>query len=180
MKWFRKSVECEIDIIEPDEQLNSVFNTLNYSILAWLLLAVGPPLGWRWCFKCVNLVVLIYSAVYLVTLFSAVQDIMAESGVEAINFGSLKGVASLFRNTRVVLAGWTHYIAFDLFVASQCVQDSIRTGVPHFYMMLLLPVFLMAGPVGLVMYALLKVRDTRCFTFLAFVSIPYIDSLTSL
>ena len=46
----------------------------------------------------------------------------------------------------------THYIAFDLFVGRWMVLDALRSGIPHLAVAWLLPVTLMAGPVGLTMY----------------------------
>ena len=53
------------------------------------------------------------------------------------------------------MAGWTHYIAFDLFVGRWIVMDSQQAGVPHIAVAWLLPLTLMAGPCGLAAYLVL-------------------------
>ena len=45
-------------------------------------------------------------------------------------FSSLAGVASLFANRWLLLAGWTHYLAFDLLVGEWEVRDSRERGIP--------------------------------------------------
>ena len=50
------------------------------------------------------------------------------------------------------MAGWTHYIAFDLFVGRWMVLDASRSDIPHYAVVWLLPVTLLAGPVGLTTY----------------------------
>ena len=58
----------------------------------------------------------------------------------------------LFRNEWLVLAGWIHYLAFDLFVGAWEVRDSQDRGISHFLVIpcLLLTFFL--GPIGLLLY----------------------------
>lgn len=77
------------------------------------------------------------------------------------HFFSLKGVIQLFRSPRVVLAGWVHYLAFDLMVGLYIVQDAARHGLPHLWLLPLLLLTLMLGPMGLLAYLLLRmaVRD---------------------
>ena len=46
-------------------------------------------------------------------------------------FSSLAGVSALFDNPWALLAGWTHYLAFDLFIGGWEVRDAQRRGIPH-------------------------------------------------
>ncbi len=41
-------------------------------------------------------------------------------------FGSLAEVALLFSNPHILLAGWIHYLAFDLFIGGWEVRDAQR------------------------------------------------------
>jgi len=72
------------------------------------------------------------------------------------NFNSLAGVAALFTVPELLLAGWIHYLAFDLFVGAWEVKDSQAHNIPHWLIMPCLLVTLMAGPAGLVLYWLVK------------------------
>ena len=71
---------------------------------------------------------------------------------EGAGFGSLAAVQALFSKPRNVLAGWTHYIAYDLLIARGAVLDSHTRGVPWMLMTACLPLMLMVGPLGLVAY----------------------------
>ena len=44
-------------------------------------------------------------------------------------FGSLADVAMLFQRRELLLAGWIHYLCFDLFIGSWEVRDSQRNGI---------------------------------------------------
>ena len=46
-------------------------------------------------------------------------------------FGSLKEVTVLFSDPNLLLAGWIHYLAFDLFVGAWEVRDAQRHGIHH-------------------------------------------------
>ena len=67
-------------------------------------------------------------------------------------FNSLDSVMLLFTDRWLVLAGWIHYLAFDLFVGGWELADSRQRGVPHLAVapMLLLTFFF--GPIGFLGY----------------------------
>ena len=67
-------------------------------------------------------------------------------------FGTLDGVASLFTNRWMLLAGWIHYLAFDLFIGSWQVRDAREKGVPHLLLLPSLGLTFFFGPAGLVLY----------------------------
>lgn len=71
---------------------------------------------------------------------------------EGGSFDSLQGVATLFTVDGLLLAGWIHYLAFDLFVGSWEVEDAQARGVPHLAVIPCLAATLMAGPLGLALY----------------------------
>jgi len=67
-------------------------------------------------------------------------------------FGSLAQVAALFQNPWALLAGWVHYLCFDLFVGAWEVRDAQRRGVPHWALVPALGLTFLVGPVGLLVY----------------------------
>ena len=72
-------------------------------------------------------------------------------------FNTLAGVKSLFQNDALLLAGWIHYLAFDLFVGSWEVRDANRLGIHHLLVIPCLVCTLMLGPAGLLAYFVLRV-----------------------
>ena len=74
-------------------------------------------------------------------------------------FGSLTDVSLLFANPALLLAGWVHYLAFDLFIGAWEVRDAQRHGVSHLLVIPCLILTFMLGPIGLLLYFI--VRTTR-------------------
>ena len=71
-------------------------------------------------------------------------------------FGSLADVAALFRTPELLLAGWVHYLAFDLLVGTWIAEAAERAGMPRIAILLLLPPTFLFGPLGLLLYLALR------------------------
>jgi Domain of unknown function (DUF4281) len=76
-------------------------------------------------------------------------------------FGTLDEVATLFRAPGVLLAGWVHYLAFDLFIGRWILDDALARadGTSAARRALLLPVLLLTflfGPAGLLAWFALR------------------------
>lgn len=67
-------------------------------------------------------------------------------------FGSLADVATLFQKRELLLAGWIHYLCFDLFIGGWEVRDSQQHGIPHLVVIPCLIMTFMLGPIGLLFY----------------------------
>ena len=116
----------------------------------WLLLVLLPR--WKYSAQFVGPVLIpsILAVGYL-TLFAT-----NSSPSDFSKFSSLAGVKSLFQIDELLLAGWIHYLAFDLFVGSWEVRDAQRVGVPHLAVVPCLVFTFMLGPVGLLGYLVLR------------------------
>ncbi|MGD9723524.1 MAG: ABA4-like family protein [Pirellulales bacterium] len=127
--------------------------------LGWLLLILLP--WWRWTTTLITSVVIpgLLAFVYLVLfcLYFASDP----NGFAAFN--SLAGVKSLFQNDGLLLAGWIHYLCFDLFIGSWEVRDSQRLGISHLIVVPCLLFTFMLGPVGLLGYLVMRgIFARRC------------------
>ena len=71
-------------------------------------------------------------------------------------FNSLEQVTALFQNKYIILAGWIHYLAFDLFIGSWEVRDSQQHAISHWLVIPCLILTFMAGPAGLLLYFIFK------------------------
>lgn len=89
--------------------------------------------------------------VYMYLMLTNMGSTPADGG-----FGSLAEVKALFAVDALLLGGWVHYLAFDLFVGSWEVSDGQQEGIHHLLLIPCLALTLMAGPAGLVLYLLLK------------------------
>lgn len=88
---------------------------------------------------------------YAYLMVSNIGSAPAEGG-----FGSLAAVKALFTVDALLLAGWIHYLAFDLFVGSWEVADARSEGIHHLLVIPCLLATFMAGPAGLVLYCAIR------------------------
>ncbi len=130
--------------------LDQLFSLVGAAALAgWACLALAPvaprlliPLGG----------IAIPAALALVyTALIALNWGSAEGG-----FGSLDEVAALFRSRPILLAGWIHYLAFDLFVGGWIIRRARRDGMPHALPLICLPPTFLFGPAGLLAFLALR------------------------
>ena len=76
-------------------------------------------------------------------------------------FGSLPEVMALFTHPSIALAGWLHYLAFDLFVGAWEVRTARTGGIPHWAVIPCLVLTFLFGPAGLLAFAILRFTLTR-------------------
>lgn len=134
----------------PDADL--VFRLANgLALLCWLTLVVSPPSA-AWTPKvwllCGRVVPVALSAGYLLML---ALHWRGEGG-----FGSPAEVRALFDVPGVLVAGWLHYLAFDLFVGVWIAARSAQIGLPHLAVIPLLLLTFMFGPVGLLAFVIVR------------------------
>ena len=111
----------------------------------WALLVFRP--SWRWSTGVIPGIIVpvilgtLYTGLILTNFFGA------EGG-----FGSLADVARLFENRYLLLAGWVHYLTFDLFIGAWEVRDARRLRINHLLVVPCLLLTFLLGPVGLLLY----------------------------
>jgi len=71
-------------------------------------------------------------------------------------FSSLKAVAQLFNDPWLLLAGWLHYLAFDLLVGRWAARDAAERGISPWFVAPCLALTFMFGPAGWGAYCLLR------------------------
>ena len=72
-----------------------------------------------------------------------------------------RGGPRALRERRALAAGWLHYLAFDLFVGAFIARDGLERGVPALLILLCLPLTLLFGPLGLLLYLILRLALGR-------------------
>jgi hypothetical protein len=122
--------------------------------VGWLLMVFAPR--WKWTNKLVlsGVLPLLLGVIYL-TL------IIVFFGKSEGDFGSLQGVAKLFQNPYALTAGWIHYLAFDMFIGAWQVRDSQQHNISHHFVVPCLFFTFMLGPVGLLLYFVLRWFKTK-------------------
>lgn len=128
------------------EQLFSIVNLI--AMAAWLPLVFLPRA--RWASKVVPVAApLLLATIYVVLV--AVSLPSAEGG-----FSSLAGVKVLFDKPWALLAGWIHYLAFDLFIGGWEARDARRRGIRHLVITPALVLTFLLGPAGLLLYLAIR------------------------
>lgn len=123
-----------------DAQLFQMANTT--ALVSWIALAVQPRRVVAWLRYAVPGAL---AVLYIWAIATALPT--ADGG-----FGSLDEVKRLFTSDRAVLAGWVHYLAFDLFIGCWEVLDAQQRRVHHLLVVPCLILTFMLGPAGLLLY----------------------------
>ena len=137
--------------------LDLVFSAANVlAIAGWIMLAVLPGRAWAVDGVVAGLIPLLLSVAYagLIAAFW--------SGAEG-GFSSLNDVARLFETHGLLLAGWLHYLAFDLFVGAWEVRTARAEGIPHLLVIPVLVLTFLFGPAGFLLFMVIRavVRSAR-------------------
>ena len=75
-------------------------------------------------------------------------------------FDSLANVMALFTDPPVALAGWVHYLAFDLFVGAWITRTARAEAIPHLLILPCLVLTFLFGPAGLLAFFILRAGFT--------------------
>lgn len=123
------------------------------AFVGWMLLAAAPRtervLG-----------IVRYGVVGLICAAYAVLVALYLGRVEGGGFMSLAGVKALLSSDPVILAGWLHYLAFDLVAGLWIAGKADEMGLSRIIQAPFLFLTLMLGPVGLLaFYGVMTVKD---------------------
>lgn len=129
-----------------------ISNTI--ALIGWLLLLLLSPF-WPDTDKLIlGFIIILFALVYtwiMIEHFDP-QDVQ--------KFSSLDGIMSLFTNKASVTAGWVHYLAFDLLAGMWIKKNSEKFGIHHLLVVPCLLFTFMFGPVGLLLYFVIRLLKT--------------------
>lgn len=129
------------------EEIFRIANLL--ALCGWLLLLASPLLG-MWAERVAGYAwPLLFSILYtgLILAFWS----RAEGG-----FGTLQDVMRLLAKPELALAGWVHYLAFDLFIGGWEVRTARAEGIPFWIVVPCLSLTFLFGPAGLLAFAAIR------------------------
>jgi hypothetical protein len=133
---------------------DTIFSSGNFvAVAGWLLLAAAPRRRWA-TLTAGTIIPLALSLAYFAVL-------ALHWGEGRGSFASLRGVSDLFSNDWVLLAGWIHYLAFDLVLGTLETRDAVEHGISRW---LLLPCQLLTflfGPIGWLAYNAVRAVGLR-------------------
>lgn len=134
---------------------NQIFSVASLTaMIGWVVLIFFP--FWKEREKyIVGIIATLLCIAYTVIIFSAI-------GLNDLkSFGTLEGVMKLFTNEKAVLAGWIHYLAFDLLTGVFIHRNAQRHGINHWLIAPILFFTFLLGPFGLLLYLLLRWAVTK-------------------
>jgi hypothetical protein len=136
----------------PPETLFQIANPL--ALLGWLALALSPLAPRAAQLAAAVAIPLLLSLAYsgLVLAFWS----QAEGG-----FATLAQVQRLFEDPRIALAGWLHYLAFDLWIGAWATRTAQADRIAHLLLLPCLALIFLFGPAGLVAFAILRFTLAR-------------------
>ncbi len=134
---------------------DSIFGICNTIAMAgWIVLIAIP--WWTSADKfIIGIIITLFAIVYAFLLFSGFNF------ADASKFGSLSGVMELFRDPVIVTAGWIHYLAFDLLAGVFIRRNAWKYGISHWLVIPCLLLTFMFGPVGLLLYLIIRILATK-------------------
>ncbi len=131
--------------------LETLFSVASLMAMAgWLILLASP---WMpiWSNRIGGFVIpALLSVGYLLLL-------LLSQGSEDGGFGSLAGVVALFGQPQAVLAGWVHFLAFDLFIGAWQCRVARADGIAFVWVIPCLALTFLLGPLGLLAFLGLRV-----------------------
>jgi len=134
--------------------LETVFSFASFiAAFGWILLLILPSDS-RVKLLTSIIIPLALSVIYLGFIFLHFAD--APGGI-----GSLAEVKALFGKDELLLAGWVHYLAFDLFIGAWESRDSQRLQIPRLVMVPCYVMTFMLGPIGLLFYFAIRTAKTK-------------------
>ena len=139
--------------------------TNGFAFAGWAMLAFLPRRPFvhsAILFGCVGMLCLAYAAMFL-GLFGGFADPGRVSGAAPADLRdyTLPGLRNLFMSDGGVTLGWTHYLAFDLFVGLWVARDADAKGFSRWVQLPILFCVLMAGPIGLLIWLIVRERRAR-------------------
>ena len=129
----------------------TVFSFANMLALPMWILMIFLP---KW--KVTQFLIRYKMVPLLLALIYAVYITQALITGGMMDFGTLDSVMALFTDETAVLAGWVHYLAFDLLVGMWFLEQNKKFGLHQVLMGICLLGTFMFGPIGFLLFMILK------------------------
>jgi hypothetical protein len=136
------------------KSLSNLYKLVNVvAAIGWVILIFLP--NWDLADSAIKYGIVVGLSVFYIYVLFITKDIKNEVFPKG-NFTSLEGVINLFKNPRNLLAGWVHYLAFDLMLGIYIKTQANEIGMSHF---LQIPCFIltfMLGPIGYLLFVIMQ------------------------
>ncbi|MFW5634645.1 MAG: ABA4-like family protein [Erythrobacter sp.] len=140
---------------------SAIFNAVNLlALIAWVALILLP----RWPALLSGVLYLgvgLLCLVYAVGMIGVVSGLIPNPEGGGADFTTIEGVQAIFATRAGVTIGWTHYLAFDLFVGLWIARDGDAKNVSRLVQAPILLATFMAGPLGLLIWLVVREPAAR-------------------
>lgn len=130
---------------------STVFSLANALVLPmWILMIFLPKWKPTQFLIYYKIIPILLSIIYV---FYILQAIIANG---MMDFGSLESVMELFSQQYAALAGWIHYLAFDLLIGMWIIDQNKDVNIHGVLMAPCLFLTFMFGPLGFLLFKVIK------------------------
>ncbi len=134
------------------EQIFTISNA--FALTGWVILVFFP--SWQASDKLITgIIITLLAMVYTWLMITGFKPADVE------RFGSLQGVMTLFKNPLLVVAGWVHYLAFDLLAGMFIKKNAARYAISYWLIMPCMLLTFLFGPFGLLLYLIIRLLKTK-------------------
>jgi hypothetical protein len=143
----------------------NIYLWANFTILPfWLMLIIIPNSKFTQFFVNSIIVPLILSATYIYIIY---QSILIDEPIFDVFklYLSLDNLYILFATESFLLVFWLHFLALNLFLGSWISRDGIKYNMPRSLVFLPLILVYLTGPLGLVLYWIIRVFYAKRISF---------------
>jgi hypothetical protein len=123
--------------------------------IGWAVIILASPFWKRYDGLVIGVVVVLLAVAYTVLNFSNFHTDLFKK------FSTLPGVMDLFRQEPIVTAAWCHILAFDLIGAVWMKKNSLKHNISHGLLIIPLVITFVLGPLGFLIYILIRWIKTR-------------------
>ena len=142
----------------------TIYLVANWGVIPfWLLLIFFPNHGLTNFFVQSIIAPLILAVCYAYLSYNLYLEKNIFDGFELYN--GLEGLYSMFANENLLLVFWLHFLAISLFAGAWMVRDARRFFIPKIILIPSLILTYFSGPVGIVIYWLMRIFFAKKFSF---------------
>ena len=135
----------------------NIYLLTNFGILPfWLMLIIIPNSRFTQFFINSIILPIILSATYIYIIYQTILMDEPMSDVFKL-YLSLAKLYTLFATESFLLIFWLHFLALNLFMGSWIARDGIKYNVPRNLAFFPLILVYLAGPLGLVLYWIIRI-----------------------
>ena len=153
-----------INNLEPYLTFENIYLFVNWGVIPfWLMLILAPSHSATKFLVHSIIAPLLLAVAYI---FVAYKIYIEGNFLEGFNlYLGLEELYAVYSNETFLLIFWLHFLSISLFVGSWISRDSERYMVPKIFTILSLIITYFTGPVGLVVYWLIRIFFSKKISF---------------